>query len=465
MNKKRKYGYAAMTSAALAIAVVIIINIIAAVASDKVNLSLDLTKGNLLGFDKQTVDVISDLDMDVRIISLVPKADTNREMTQLDEILKKYDSMSDLITYERADAQKNPALLSNYKKNGEPLTDSYNIIFETERMHEVVSVNDIVLFVKDKIKNEYVSGALKAEQYFTSAILKVTKGSDINAYISQGHGEKYSAKDFKNEILPASGYIFHDFHTVSDPIPVDADLLIIASPQADYSADEIEKINSYLLGGGSVQLFIDPTTPHLDGLFTLLGEWGIEIESGLVGDDDASHYAKYRTSLIADIEENEVTKSMSNGNVPVIFPISRPISAEDKNDITAYTIASTSDDGFVKFDIYSMYDTFEEGDTKTKSNVAVMVTRPNPEGKMPKLFVSGSVAFLDIRSNANFYTTLIATMTEQPNSIYIQPKSILESRVTINQALVYVYVFLAVILIPIIILSFGLITWIKRRHL
>jgi len=465
MNKKRKYGYAAMTSAALAIAVIIIINIIAAVASDKVSLSFDLTKGGILDFSTETTDVISELNMDVRIISLIPQADTNREMTQLDEILKKYDSLSDRITYERADAQKNPALLSSYKKNGEPLTDSYNIIFETERMNTVVSVNDIVIFVKDKIRNEYVSGALTAEQYFTSALLKVTKGSDINAYVSRGHGEDFNAENFKNEILPATGYIFHDIHTMSDPIGDDADILIIAAPKTDFSADEIEKINKYLMDGGSVQVFVDPTTPHLENLFKLLDEWGIEVGDGLVGDDDASHYAKYRTSVIADIEENEMTSSMPSGNIQVIFPVSRPVSSESKNDISAYNIASTSDDGYVKADIYSLFDTFESGDERIKSNMATMVTRPNPDGRKPKLFVSGSVAFLQVRSNTNFYTNLMATMTEQPYSIYIQPKSILESRVTINQALVYIYVFIAVILIPIIILAFGLITWIKRRHL
>ncbi len=465
MNKKRKYGYAAMTSAALAIAVVILINIIAAVASNKVSLSLDLTKDSVLDFNQQTKDVISELDMDVRIISLIPKDDTNREMTQLDEILEKYDALSNHITYERADAKKNPALLSSYKVNGEPLTDSYNIIFETDRMHTVVSVNDIILFLKDNINGNYVSGALLAEQHFTSALLKVTKGSDINAYISTGHGEKFDAEEFKTNILPGTGYIFHDISFMSSDIPKDADVVIIASPQTDYSADEVEKINSYLMNGGSVQLFVDPTTPPLNNLFTLLGEWGIEIGDGLLADDDASHYAKYRTSLIADLIENDMTNSMPSGNMQIIFPVSRPVKAENKNDITAYRVASTSDKGYIKSDIYSMYDTFEQGDTKAQSDVAVMATRPNYEGRMPKLFVSGSVAFLEVRSNTNFYTNLMATMTDQPYSIYIQPKNILESRVTINQALVYVYVFITAILIPILIISFGLITWIKRRHL
>ena len=98
MNKKRKYAYAAMTSACLAIAVILIINVIAFVMSDKISLSLDFTKGGILDFSDTTKDVISELDMDVRIISLIPKSDVNREMIQLDEVLKKYDTMSDHIT-------------------------------------------------------------------------------------------------------------------------------------------------------------------------------------------------------------------------------------------------------------------------------------------------------------------------------------------------------------------------------
>ena len=73
MNKKRKYAYAAMTSAALAIAVIIILNLIAVVVADKISLSLDFTKGGILDFDPKTHEVISELDMDVRIISLIPQ--------------------------------------------------------------------------------------------------------------------------------------------------------------------------------------------------------------------------------------------------------------------------------------------------------------------------------------------------------------------------------------------------------
>lgn len=465
MNKKRKYAYAAMTSAALAIAVIVILNIIALAVSDKISLSLDFTKGGILDFDDTTKQVISELDMDVRIISLVPQSDVNREMVQVDEILKKYDTMSDRITYERADAQKNPALLTSYKVNGEPLTDGYNIIFETDRMNTVVSINDLIIMYKDNTNDAVLSGALKAEHYFTSALLKVTKGSDINAYVTAGHGEKYDSEDFKTDILPTTGYMFHDYQIMSDPIPENADMIIIAAPKSDYSADEVNKLSAYLSSGGSLQVFIDPTTPSLDTLFGFLSEWGITVNDGLVGDDDSSHYTKYRTTLIPDIEQNDMTESVSYDNTQVIFPVARPVSAKDKNDITAYTIASTSESGFVKSNIYSVYDVFEAGDTKAVSDVAVMTTRPNYSGKPPKVFVSGSVAFLEVRSNTNFYTGLMASMTDQPYSIYIQPKNIVQDRVAISQSTIYVYSFIVIVLIPVIILACGFVIWIKRRHL
>lgn len=465
MNKKRKYAYAAMTSACLAIAVIIIINVIAYVVSDKISLSVDLTKDGILDFSEKTAEVVSGLDMDVHILSLIPANDKNREMVQIDEVLKKYDTMSDKITYERADAQKNPALLSNYAIDGKPLSDGYNVIFETERMCTVVSVNDMFIMYKGKSSDNLMAGALQAEQHFTSALLKVTKGSDITAYVTSGHGEAFSAEEFKNNILPAGGYSFKDFAIMTDEIPENADVIIIAAPKTDYSAAEIEKLSAYLSAGGSLQVFTDPTMPELPELETLLGEWGITLGDGLVADDDSAHFAKYRTNIIPDIADNETAQRINVENTQVVFPVSRPVDGANKNDVTVIPIVSTSDSGYIKTDIYSAYDTFEASDIKGKSTVAVMATRPAYDGRAPKIFVSGSQAFLEIRSNKPFYTGLMATMTEQPYSIYIMPKNINQDAVVINQSSIYIYSLFVIVIIPVIILAIGFIIWVKRRHL
>ncbi len=465
MNKKRKYAFAATTGACLAIAVIIIVNLIAAVISDRISLSIDLTKDSILGFDETTVEVVKNLDMDVSIISLIPEGDNNSEMVQLDEILKKYDTLSDRITYTRANVVQNPALLTTYTINGEPLTDAYNIIFETERMSTVVSVNDLFIMYKDTQTENILSGALKAEQHFTSAIIKVTKGSDINAYVTTGHGEGLDAEKFKTEILPGGGYIFNDYAIMSDPVPENADVVIVASPKTDYSAEEIEKLSAYLSQGGSLQVYTDVATPDLPMLFGFLEEWGISVGGGIVGDEDSSHYSKYKTYLIAEVPENEYTGKISTSNTQVMFPVSRPILAQNKNDVTTFTVASTSAEGYVKANIYSANDSFESGDEKIASDVAVIATRPSYDGDIPMVFVSGTSAFLQIESNRTFCEGLMSLMTDQPHSIYISPKNIVKDKVIIKQSSIYVYCFLVVVLIPVLILAWGFVTWIRRRHL
>ena len=193
MNKKRKYAYAAMTSAILMIVAIIIVNLIFSALSDKIALKIDLTRDNILSFSDTTKEVLKELDTQVNIISLIPESDNSREMLQINEVLKKYERSSSKIKYTRVNSKRNPAVLNKYKLDGKALTSDYYVVFETERMYTVVSVNDLLMMYKDKSTNAILAGALSAEQYFSSAIVKVTKGSEITAYISTGHGECFTA--------------------------------------------------------------------------------------------------------------------------------------------------------------------------------------------------------------------------------------------------------------------------------
>lgn len=477
MNKKKKYKYAAMTSAALVTVLIVILNLIVVVLSEKISLSIDLTKDSILDFSDETKNVIKNLDMDVKMISLIPDNDSNREMMQVDEILKKYDVMSDKITYEKTDAVKNPSILNKYSVNGKPLDSSYYVIFETNRTYSAVDVNDMLIMYKSG--NDIMSGALKAEQSFTSALVKVTKGSDITAYVCRGHGEDMTSETFKKKVLADMGYEFEDITLMTQDIPDKADLLIIYNPSTDYSAAEIEKIAEFSKRGGSIQVFLSPEENGLPNLISYLGEWGVSVGDGLIGDNTAANYVSYRTYLLPKISENDVTKVLGTDDSGVMFPLSRPVSAVSKGDMTAYIIAETSDDSYVKKDVYSPNDTYESGDSKEKSSVAVLVSKAGYENKSSHLFVSGSSKFLgdysaeenpfatilDITGNRKFYGELMAYMTDQPSAVYITPKNIVQDKVVISQAAIYIYAFVSAVLIPIAILAAGFIIWAKRRHL
>lgn len=478
MNKKRKYAYTAMTSAILMIVAIIIVNLIASVVSNKINLKLDLTKDNILSFSHTTKDVIKNLDTDVKIISLIPETDNSREMIQIDEILKKYESSSEKINYTRVNTKRNPAVLNKYQLNGKPLANDYHIIFETERMYTVVSVNDLLMMYKDKSTNNILAGALSGEQYFSSAIVKVTKGKSITACVLTGHGEKFTSEIFRTKILPGSGYEFKDISLSTQNIPEKADVLILASPETDYSAEEIEKIDSYLKDGGDIIIIADAITADLTNLFGYMAEWGASFEHGMAADDDQSNYAGYKTYILANLEDNEIVKSMGISGQQTVFPLARPVSLKQKIGVNSTIIATTGENGYVKENVYSSVDSFEEGDTRKKSNLAVMLTKQNSIDSRSNMFVMGTSLFmgdyssetsqfytlLDESANRKFISGIFAYITDQPSSFYIMPKNIVQDKVIINQSSIYIYTMITVFIIPIIILVWGLITWLKRRY-
>jgi len=478
MNKKRKYTYTAMTSAILFIVIILIVNLIASVLSNKISLKIDLTRDNILSFSDTTKNIIEKIDTDVNIISLIPTSDNSREMLQVDEVLKKYDSLSSKITYKRVDTKRNPAILNKYPYNGKSLESDYYVIFETSRLYEVVDVNDLLVMYMDKETKNILAGALSAEQYFSSAIVKVTKGRNITAFISSGHGECFTSDNFKNNILPGFGYEFKDINLSTQDIPAETDLLIIASPQNDYSPAEIEKIDAYLKSGGDISIMADIDTPHLTNLFAYMDEWGVGFEDGIAADEDESNFVAYKTYVLGQLHDNEIVNNMGMQGHQIVFPLARPVTSKETIGKSVNVLASTGKNGFIKKNIYSTNDAFEDGDIKAKSDLAVMVSQLNSDQSVSHMFVMGTSLFmgnyssqtspfytlLDQSGNRKFISGFMSYMTDQPSSFYIMPKNIVQDKVIINQMSIYIYTMITVVIIPLLILAWGLITWIRRRQ-
>ncbi len=474
-KKKQKYSYTAATSTALILAAILILNAIVSVLGNKINLKLDMTKDNILSFSDTTNEVIGNLKTGVNIISLIPQSDTNREMIQIDEVLKKYDMASDKITYKRVDAKKNPAVLNKYPLDGKPLDGDYYVIFESERMHHVVSVDDLlIVYANANHSDIFLSGALKAEQYFSSAIVKITEGSEINAYVSKGHGEKFTAENFAKDVFPGAGYSFKDISLSGDDIPQDADVLIIASPETDYSNDEISKIDAFSRRGGDIQIISDTDSGELANLYGYMDEWGLSFTQGIAADEDAGNYSSDKLSLIAKINKNDITDSMGVEGQAVLFPLTRPIEFKEKVNISHEVLATTGKNGYVKHNVYSTNDSFEDGDIKKQSNLSVVATRQYSIEDVSHMSVLGTSYFIGIpqtgnysilnsTANRKFLTGLMNYMTDQPSNFYIMPKNIVQDEVVINQMSIYLYTMVTVVFIPLFIIAFGIIIWLRRR--
>lgn len=456
-SKKRKYSYAAMTSVVLAVAVIIILNVTLNVLSDKINLTFDVTSDGILEFSESTNDVIDGLETEIDIISLVPENDSSTEMKQVDEVLRKYANMSGKINYMRQDAQKNPGLFQKYLVDGSVMDNVYHVIFINKSnpdVYTVVDIDDLLIYEESRLKS------LAAEQFFTAALLKVASGSNVPVYILQGHGEVRNAEVFAKGVLPGSVYEFKDLNLMTEDIPADADLLVLASPGTDYTNDEIAKIDKFVRDGGGLQVFVDPDTPDMTNLFGYLEEWGINVGEGVACEGDSSHYtANSPYVLVPEIPSNAVNDKIYSGNAALIFKNARPVSAENKYDITAFTLASTTDEGYVKTNAaYGAI--FAPGDSRMSADVAVMAERGNS-----KVFVSGTGLFLQEESNHSYYSNLISYMADENQLVYIEPKDVSQSKVVITQDRIYIYAVVICVLVPVIIIVLGFIIWARRRHL
>lgn len=473
-SKKKKYSYTAMTSTALVIAAIIILNAIVGILGSKISLKLDLTKDSILTFSETTEKIIDSLETNVNFISLIPQSDTTREVIQIDEILKKYDQSSDKITYTRVDSKRNPAILSKYPLDGKPLDGDYYVIVESEKMHRAVSVDDLLMRYYHTDTN-ILTGALDAEPEFSKAIVKVTEGSDVKVLVSKGHGEKFTADNFLNNVFPGEGYEFRDIFLSSDDIADDTDVLVIASPKTDYSQEEISKIDEFSRNGGDIQIIADTDTEYLANLFGYMDEWGVSFANGVAADADAGNYSQNKVSIIGQIGKNDITGSMGIDGQITLFPFSRPVEYRQKPNVTVNVLASTGKNGYVKENIYFMDDSYKSGDKKGQSNLAVMATRQNSVDSASNLFVMGTSYFIgnsndktfDIlysTANRQFLVGIMDYMSDQPSSFYIVPKNIAQDKVVINQMSIYTYTMITVVFIPMALIAWGIITWIRRRH-
>ena len=133
--------------------------------------------------------------------------------------------------------------------------------------------------------------------------------------------------------------------------------------------------------------------------------------------------------------------------------------------VYSYVIASSSDEGYVKVNPSSVFDTFEAGDIKGSSKLCIMSeASASGTGNVSRVFVSGSHDFLNMEKNKIFYANTIAYMNEEP-TLYIMPKLVIQQNLDVNMSTVYLYSLFVIVVIPVLIMAAGFIIWIRRRHM
>lgn len=371
-KKKLKYGSVAVVITVVFIAVVVFVNLIAEILTDKKNLKLDLTAQKYYEVSQDTIDYIKDIKKDVVIDVMYQKENFEKSsyMKMVLETLNKYQQNSDHIEVEFHDIVSEPDVINKYSDVYSGTIQQGSIVVACgDRVKVISSIDD--LFTIDT-SSYYQTGSstitgYKGEQELTSAVMSVTdanpkKTAFITGYNGSSiyHSYNSNAVNSLYNLMNKNGYEISQIDILNDDLsPDDYDIVVLPAPVNDLTTDCISKLDDFLYNGGKLDrnmIYIADIfqykTPNIDDFLEI---WGIEVGDSVVYESNADKNQKVTISTgsaeapIVSSVDDDFTSGLSNTKLPIVAPVSRNINLLfDANvDRTTDSLLQTSDTAYL----------------------------------------------------------------------------------------------------------------------
>ena len=371
-KKKLKYGSVAVVITVVFIAVVVFVNLIAEILTDKKNLKLDLTAQKYYEVSQDTIDYIKDIKKDVVIDVMYQKENFEKSsyMKMVLETLNKYQQNSDHIEVEFHDIVSEPDVINKYSDVYSGTIQQGSIVVACgDRVKVISSIDD--LFTIDT-SSYYQTGSstitgYKGEQELTSAVMSVTDANPKKAAFITGyngssiyHSYNSNAVNSLYNLMNKNGYEISQIDILNDDLsPDDYDIVVLPAPGNDLTTDCISKLDDFLYNGGKLDrnmIYIADIfqykTPNIDDFLEI---WGIEVGDSVVYESNADKNQKVTISTgsaeapIVSSVDDDFTSGLSNTKLPIVAPVSRNINLLfDANvDRTTDSLLQTSDTAYL----------------------------------------------------------------------------------------------------------------------
>ena len=429
-NNALRGGAYSLITTAVVLAILVVINIFVSVLPETYT-KLDISSQKLYSITSNTKAVVNALDKDVNIYWIVQNG---KEDSVLENLLNKYDSISEHITVTKKNPDIYPTFASTY--TDETVTNN-SLVVECGDRSRYIGFDKI--YISDIDSSYYTQTySFDGEGQITSAINYAVSEDSSHVYTLTGHGETELSTNLSNEIAKDNAEVESISLLNEDEIPEDADCIIINAPASDISTDEADILKSYVEDGGKLFVLAGPTDKGtLTNLYSILSDYGVETVDGIVVEGDREHYALQAPYvLLPDIQSDDITDPITADNYSIVVPIAQGMKLS--SDATAKELLVTSDDAFCKADGYKLT-TYEKEDSDANGPfaLAVSVTTQNKGG----IVWVASSSFTDELYNAyssganlNFCMNALSSLIGNDNHIAIRTKSLSYNYLTIKAA-------------------------------
>ncbi len=377
------------------------------------NVRLDLTPQKKFTLSAHARTVVSGLARDVHVTALL-RSDRPDNLF-IEDMFWRMASLSPRFSYSVVDMNRSPAVA---------------------RQHGVSDYGTFVVESDGRRRDALFSSG---EADLVSAILQVGRAQPKVVYFLSGHGER----DLRDE-HPDSGFtrlraaIIDDFYEVkfislaeTGQVPEDASVVAICGPKTDLLPNELQALDAYIRGGGSLVVFID-----FDGspsLVTFLQQYGVNLPSLIVLDPQNRMFAgedlTFKASATAFLHP-----ILGGVAFSPVFSLARAVEVigDKASGIIARPVLASSGGSWATPDTSVLkigQGTFEPGrDVPGPIPVAGEVTVPAADGRQGRIVVYGDSNFtnnflIQHLGNKDLVVNTVNWLAEDPGQMAARPQS------------------------------------------
>jgi hypothetical protein len=486
-SQKFKHGGAAAAFTAGFLAIIILVNVIVGILSDKYpSINLDVTKAGTNTLSAETAKTVDSdkLETTITICATKQACQSNSvtsdgaDYSQVDRLISKAAERNHNITVKYVDLDKDPVFAKNYQSDNITAGD---VIVETKKRHRVLAESD--LFTSQASSNygsqTYYSNVGSA---LASAINAVTADTMPIAAFDTGHSEKMESTGYER-LLQNNSFETKDINLLTDKIPDGTQLFVLGCPTTDYTDGEISKIDAFLhsktaSGDRSVIIVCSPGQPTLAKLSAYMEEWGLGVQTDNVVEETS--YQKFFNNnplyILADVQDSINFGNSHSGYNNFTAPYSCPVNIKARNvgSKMTYSLIKSSDSSAI------YRSSKKESDTQTAAqNIAALSQESVQANNKPchaNLIVTGSSLMFGSNfvntsafSNAAYDVDLSKYATGTNNNstqVTTSNHQLYAADITINTNVAKVLGYgVFTVLIPLAVAVAGIIVYRKRRAL
>jgi ABC-type uncharacterized transport system involved in gliding motility auxiliary subunit len=475
-GKQARYGTVTIVSVALLIGIVALVYVLLAQAA----LTLDMTENRRYSLSSETENVLNRVSRPIQLTGFYTPRNLPLQEED-DQFFRLYeDATGGLITRQYIDPEENPAQAQRFA------------VIEDGQVYISYLNSDGTIDFSTLAR---VPRSGTQERDVTGAIARLLAAGQLTVYFETSNDER-SPLDATAEGLSGINAGIQESGVNTQPldlaqialdggdIPADASAVIFARPLRDLTTEEIAVIDRYLDRGGSLfimtdVLFTDNAFLQEDGAFNqyLWENYGIHALDAVIVDPAASGQTPLDIISAAVFAESDIAARLDPASgTPTLFRIARAVDIDldtQRPDLANGRVIMSSPDSYGETNLQALGDTntyqYDAGtDIPGPLASVVWATNLDTESRIVLVGDSDFATNGQIMSGGNslLFTDALTWITDFNDQLEFAPQAYATGLPTlfVSQQQIDLVVFIAVILVPGIVLISGLSIWARRAR-